>query len=252
MSEEIYTPSQPLPAGALEPAPAADVPAAFQSFMDGEVRRPAATVTRHAATNATPRREVSSQGTAQSVGDGSDHGYSFRAMAVSPEDQAGYDAFGRTARAYDLTQRQFEGVAAFHRGYVASQNAAVAQAVRQHNAQAQAATVQELQAEWGEGYAVEIAAIEELYAAMPTAMRTLLMYGDVDTGERALNSAPVLRWLAGVAHGRRGGGSPQNTASTEDEMFAIEALMGDKSSPYWKGPRAARLQARYLQLQRGR
>ena len=43
-------------------------------------------------------------------------------------------------------------------------------------------------------------------------------------------------------------GSGNAGKSVQDEIASIEKLMGDRSSDYWRGPKAAEIQQRYRSL----
>lgn len=64
-----------------------------------------------------------------------------------------------------------------------------------------------------------------------------------------------LEFASSLASGDQSAGraqaSPATSSSAGDEKAKIEAMMGDNSSPYWRGPEAATLQQRYRELLAG-
>ena len=92
--------------------------------------------------------------------------------------------------------------------------------------------------------------VERGLARMPEAERERLETRTDKNGRRLLNDPKVIRSL--VAQERQ---SPPSLVEAArelgvDERAAIESMMADRSSPYWKSADAERLQARYRDLTR--
>lgn len=104
-----------------------------------------------------------------------------------------------------------------------------------------------MKAEWRGEYATNIHLINQYLDCLPPAVTMALENATLPDGTLALNSPSVLRWLAQQARGPVLSGQ-RPAQSYADEKADIEALMGNSSSAYWKGPNAERLQARYRDL----
>ena len=82
-----------------------------------------------------------------------------------------------------------------------------------------------------------------------------LLAADID-GTLLGDSPNFARWVVSLGRemnpiGSVVPGSGTNAVqAVESEMAEIRKLMGDTNSEYWKGPKAAKMQDRYLELQR--
>ena len=106
-----------------------------------------------------------------------------------------------------------------------------------------------MQALWGEEYQSNRELINRYLDTMPASRRDWYE-GRNEAGALRLNNPEILDGLAKKA--REAVPAPLVVAIRQygDERTALEALMGDRTSPYWKGPHSAALQARYRDLLR--
>ena len=111
-----------------------------------------------------------------------------------------------------------------------------------------------LHAEWGADYKRNINAVNALIETMPVAVASALTEGVDSTGLPLANNPAVVQWLAGLALEQNplntvvpGQGANQASA-VADEIAKLETMMGDQQGAYWKGPEAAKHQARFLEL----
>lgn len=118
----------------------------------------------------------------------------------------------------------------------------------------QRASLDELRAEFGDGYRRNLNMINGLLAEAPPGVKDMLMGARTADGTRIINSPNVLRWLAQTAHEINpvatvvpGAGANAGQA-IGDEMASIQKLMGDSNSEYWKGPKSETMQARFREL----
>jgi hypothetical protein len=117
----------------------------------------------------------------------------------------------------------------------------------------QAEVQDELRPEWGAEYRGNVNAIKSMLETAPGEIGQKIMSARMPDGRAVMNDPAVLRWLATTARELNpvaavvpaGGNQMQ---AIDDEIASIKGLMGDKSSKYWKGPEAEKMQARYREL----
>jgi hypothetical protein len=121
-------------------------------------------------------------------------------------------------------------------------------------AEAKAAALAALRSDWGAATTRTINRIKAHLDSLPEAVAAAFREGRGPNGLPLANNPDLLRWLAEQAdhHAPLATLTP-GTASSQasaiaDELAALEARMGNRSSDYWKGPAAAGLQARYVEL----
>lgn len=121
------------------------------------------------------------------------------------------------------------------------------------NTAAKTATEDALRAEWGADYRANTNLINAFVGSMPKALQEELFQSAKPDGTQIMNNPAMLQWLAQQARELNYTGAvlPNGEASAkslESEINTIKALMGDRSSKYWKGPESAAMQARYREL----
>jgi hypothetical protein len=133
---------------------------------------------------------------------------------------------------------------------VEKQEAAIAERVAAAKTQAEDA----LREEWGADYRRNVNITQSYLETLPEAVQDAITDGFDGKGTPLGSNAAIVKWLAGLALEANpvatvvpGAGSNQASAIA-DEMANLEKLMGDTNSDYWKGPKAAGMQKRYLQL----
>lgn len=117
-----------------------------------------------------------------------------------------------------------------------------------------AATEDKLRADWGPEYRSNINRIKGLIATAPEEVGDMLMNARSQNGDPIMSNPDVMQFLVDLA-------LEINPATTlvpnagdningaiEDEIKALESMMGNKNSEYWKGPKADDNQARLRQL----
>lgn len=124
-----------------------------------------------------------------------------------------------------------------------------------------------LRGEWGGDYKANLSIAASVLDSAPSSVRQLLWGAEAEgepgkyengarlaDGSLLRDSPDVLRWLAHMGREMNpaatvlpsGGGNAM--AAISDEKTKLEGMMGNRSSPYWKGPEADKLQARYREL----
>lgn len=95
--------------------------------------------------------------------------------------------------------------------------------------------------------------LNELMDQLPEAVALPLYEGRDGEGVRLLNNPALVDFIVGA---KRAMDTPpvdlKRTLTDATELEEIQKLMGDRRSDYWRGPRAEKLQARYLELLEGK
>jgi hypothetical protein len=110
-----------------------------------------------------------------------------------------------------------------------------------------------LRAEWGAEYRGNVNAITSMLSTAPGGIKDKILSARMADGRAIMNDPDVLRWFATTSRELNPvatvvpSGGDQMGAIT-DELAGIEKLMGNRSSEYWKGPKADAMQARYRTL----
>lgn len=120
--------------------------------------------------------------------------------------------------------------------------------------EAEREAVEELRSEWGSDYRRNLNVMTNYLSTLPEPVKDAFTYGKGADGKPLGYNPEIIRWLTAqaleanpVATVVPGAGADQ-AGAIASEMADIEKKMGDKNSEYWKGPKAAQMQARYVQL----
>jgi hypothetical protein len=112
----------------------------------------------------------------------------------------------------------------------------------------------ELRAEWGPDYRPNLNAVKNLLAGMPEGAADNLLGGRLADGTRIGDNPGVVKWLASMSRELNPAATliPAGTGDVgkgvNDRIADIEKLMGDRSSDYWRGPKADAMQQEYRDL----
>lgn len=113
--------------------------------------------------------------------------------------------------------------------------------------------LQRLKQMWGADHAANMRLLGELMEEVPEAVALPLYEGRDGDGVRLLNNPALVNFIVTA---KRAMDTPpvdwKRSTTDATELEEIKRLMGDPRSDYWRGPRAARLQARYLELLEGK
>ena len=122
------------------------------------------------------------------------------------------------------------------------------------DASARQAGTDELRQDWGPEYKLNINLVTGLLDAAPQGVKEQLMGARLANGTLFGNDPNSLRWLASLAREINPTatvvpGSGVNAAqAVQSEMQSLQALMADRNSEYWKGPKAEANQKRFRDL----
>ena len=122
------------------------------------------------------------------------------------------------------------------------------------DASARQAGTDELRQDWGPEYKLNINLVTGLLDAAPQGVKEQLMGARLANGTLFGNDPNSLRWLASLAREINPTatvvpGSGVNAAQAiQSEMQSLQALMADRNSEYWKGPKAEANQKRFRDL----
>ncbi len=104
---------------------------------------------------------------------------------------------------------------------------------------------------WGPDYRGNMQILDGLLDDLDESASVAILSSRDEGGKLLLNNASVAQFLVRAARSLaadRMGSNHRRTSTDETELEQIHKMMGDRNSPYWKGERAERLQARYREL----
>lgn len=115
-------------------------------------------------------------------------------------------------------------------------------------------SIETLREEWGADYKRNLNVMHGYLDTLPAEVADAFRSGKDANGVPLGYNSAVLKWLTAqameanpVATVVPGAGANQASAIA-DEIANLEKMMGNRGSEYWKGPSAAKHQARYLEL----
>ena len=139
-------------------------------------------------------------------------------------------------------------------GWFTERQAAQADAQSARDAETRMANEEALREEYGPKYMDEVKRAVGFLRTAPEGMADQIMGGRLADGTPIGNSPEMIRWLNGLARELQPistvvpGAGTNAMQALETEMAGLKKMMGDRSSEYWKGPTAAKNQARYREL----
>ncbi len=168
-------------------------------------------------------------------------------VVIGEPEQARIDDFLKVAHENNYTQAQVDQAIKWHEGH----DLAVAEEARNSQLQSIQDTEDELRTEWGVDYRGNLTAINN-------DLNSRLGEDQADLKESILNSvkenAGFARLMAQMsidinpAARLVPSGTTDMSGSIDAQINDLKALMGNKNSEYYKGPKAADNQAKYLKL----
>ena len=112
----------------------------------------------------------------------------------------------------------------------------------------------ELRAEYGPDYRRNVTIANQLLDNAPEGVKDRLLAARGPDGTPLGNDPALIRWLVGLSRELNPittvvpGSGTNAVQAVESEIAEMRKMMGDRTSEYWKGPKAAQLQARYRDL----
>jgi hypothetical protein len=111
-----------------------------------------------------------------------------------------------------------------------------------------------LRSEWGGDFKKNLAAVNNMLGSIPEETRLAFETARTADGKLIGNDPAIIKWLAATAYELNPAAAVMPSATSNpgaaisDEIASIEKLVGDRSSTYWKGPEAEKMQQRYGEL----
>ncbi len=165
-------------------------------------------------------------------------------------DPAQTEEFLATAHELNMTPTQVEKVM----GWKIAADQKAAEQLAERDATSRQEGTEALKTDWGPEYKLNINLVTGLLDTAPQGFKDQIMGSRLADGTLFGNSPDALRWLATLAREINPTatvvpGSGVNAAQAiQSEMQNLEKMMGDRSSEYWKGPKAETMQKRYRDL----
>lgn len=171
-------------------------------------------------------------------------------LVIGEADQPVVDGFLENAHKTNMHPSQVNDSLAW---YFEAQENALAQQDEADDVSKQA-TEDELRLEWGGDYRRNVQLANNLLDGAPKGMKEQILGARLPTGEMMGNNPDALRWLSQMSREINPvatvvpGSGANAMQAIETEVAELKGLMGDRTSEYWKGPKAKANQARYLEL----
>lgn len=171
-------------------------------------------------------------------------------LVIGESDKPFVDEFLQKAHEQNMHPKQVQESLAW---YFDKQGQAVAEQ-ETRDQDARIACVDELRNDFGPDYKREVKIAMDLLESAPEGVKDRFLAGRLADGTMIGNDPTVIRWLNTLSRelnpvGTVVPGSGTNAAQAIDtEMATLRKMMGDNKSDYWKGPMAAKNQARYKEL----
>lgn len=171
-------------------------------------------------------------------------------MDLSEEGQANITGLLEAAHGANLTAKQVEATLAYM--WKVQENSL--ESTRARDAATLQTATAAMSTEWGSEYGLNKNMIVGILERGGEEVRDGILSARLADGTPLGNHPGVLRWLANIA--REIDPTPTLTPSSGvssiegvgNRLAAIQAMMGDQKSKYWKGPEAAGLQDEFLKL----
>lgn len=237
----------------------ADPGALLKSYLELDRRMSAGELKSTLKDGATPE-ELKAWRTENGIPDKPDGYQPPEGLVLGDEDKAIVAEFAATAHAMNFRPEQYQGALTWY--YEAKDKAEAAQA--DADAKLAKETQDALRGEWpGAEYRANMNALHSLLDTAPQVtledgskvqLKDLILGARLPNGQPIGSSPEALRWFAQLSR-------EVNPAATvvlptgantmqaiDDEIIELKKLMGNKSSEYWKGPKAEKNQQRYREL----
>jgi len=171
-------------------------------------------------------------------------------MVIGDADQPLVNGFLESAHASNMHPSQVNDALSW---YFDAQEQAYQQQDEADNTSKQN-TEDALRAEWGNDYRINVQLGNNLLDSAPEGLKEQLLGARLLSGEMFGNNPDALRWLSELSREINPvatvvpGTGANAMQAIESEIATLKGLMGDRTSEYWKGPKATSNQARYLEL----
>jgi hypothetical protein len=115
-------------------------------------------------------------------------------------------------------------------------------------------TLEGLREEWGGDFKKNLNAVNGFLQSLPEDTRLAFETARTQDGRLIGNDPAIIKWLAATAYEINPAATIMPSSVTNpgaaigEEITSIEKLIGDKTSSYWKGSEAEKMQARYSEL----
>lgn len=171
-------------------------------------------------------------------------------LVIGEADRPLVDEFLATAHAQNMHPKQVQEALGW---YMDKQETARA-AQQARDAESGIKCIDQLREDFGPDYKREVKIAMGVLDAAPEEVRDRFLNGRLADGTLIGNDPAVIRWLNSLSRelnpvGTVVPGSGTNAVqAVEAELSGLRKMMGDSKSEYWKGPTAAKNQARYREL----
>ncbi len=158
--------------------------------------------------------------------------------------------FAKRAMEKNWSPNQYNEAVSWYYENLDAQRAAQEDADAQHKQTAE----DDLRSEWGPDYRRHVNAVGNLLSTAPEGLADRLLAGRTADGKKIGDDPAIVRWLSQLSREINPAATlvPAGTSDAgkniSDRIADMEKMMGDRSSDYWRGPKAEAMQAEYRDL----
>ena len=171
-------------------------------------------------------------------------------LVIGEADKPFVDEFLAKAHEQNMHPKQVQEALGW---YMDKQQTAYAE---QHarDAEKKIACIDQLREEFGPNYKNEVKIAMGVLDAAPPEVKDRFLNGRLSDGTMIGDDPSVIRWLNSISRELNPvatvvpGSGTNAVQAVEAELAGLRKMMGDTKSEYWKGPTAAKNQARYREL----
>lgn len=159
-------------------------------------------------------------------------------------------SFTAAAHQLNATPEQVRGIL----GWYAGEQQRLADEIAERDEMSRATGTDALRAEWGKEFKPNLTAMNNMFAGEPQELFDTIMSARSSDGTMLGNRPDILKFFSAKAIALNpfaklvDGDIVTQQKTADQEMASIAALMGDKTSAYWRGPGANAMQERYREL----
>ena len=169
-------------------------------------------------------------------------------LVIGDEDKALFASMGEAMHDLNVKPEVTNGLTAWYYDMVEKEQAAVAEVDENQRK----STEEALQVKWGSEYPAIKATMDTYFEVAPVEVTDFFMGARAEDGTPLMTKPEVLQFFADRAREENPWTTPVpnegDATSMAEEKAKLRAMSAHKNSPYWKGPEAAKNQARMLQI----
>lgn len=170
---------------------------------------------------------------------------------IGQEDQPLFNEFANSvAHKHNLKPEAVSDIVEWYYKLADTESAQLSEVDKTHTKAAEDA----LRSAWGDDYRANTNHLENYMAGLPEPLQKAFRDGFGGDGRKLMHNPEFVQWFSNIAREFNpvgivtAGGNESQMSTISDELNQLVKLSGNQHSEYWKGPKAAQMQARHIQL----